>query len=67
VNLWEFVHSPSRVRERWRWRKNDDACDTVLESPQFTLFLDCLADSRKHGFGLLVDAFRTCRRTPPAD
>jgi hypothetical protein len=58
VNLWEFVHSHSIVREQWRWRKKDEARGTILESPPFSLFVDCLSDARKHGFDAVENEFR---------
>ena len=58
MNLWEFVHSHSIVREHWRWRTKDEARGAIRESPQFSLFVDCLSDARKHGFDVVADNFR---------
>ena len=52
MHVWEFVKSPSAVREHWRWRLKDGSSSITHESPSFTLFLNCLAHARAHGFDI---------------
>jgi hypothetical protein len=58
LHRWEFVRAPSDVREHWRWRKTDHGKKALLESLPFTLFLNCLADAREHGFDIAAHEFR---------
>jgi hypothetical protein len=57
LHVWEFVNSPSGTREHWRWRRKDPRQALLLESTAFTLFLNCLADARVHGFDLAAHEF----------
>src|SRR4051812_46842101 len=65
LHLWEFIHSPSSVREHWRWRRKDSLRNILLESAGFTLFLSCLADAREHGFDMAAHEFRVVSHTLP--
>ena len=57
MHVWEFVNSPSAVREHWRWRMRDRSYTVARESMAFTLFLNCLADARAHGFDITAHEF----------
>ena len=58
MHLWEFVHSPSSVREHWRWRQKGHAHVVLHESLSFSLFLNCLADARENGFDVAAHDFQ---------
>jgi hypothetical protein len=45
------------VRENWRWRVRDRTYIVSQESSSFTLFLNCLADARAHGFDIAAHEF----------
>jgi hypothetical protein len=58
LHRWEFVHALSGGREHWRWRwRRKDARSIIGESSAFPLFLECMADARRHGFDLTWDEF----------
>jgi hypothetical protein len=45
------------MRQHWRWRMRDRTCTVSQESTAFTLFLNCLADARAHGFDITAHEF----------
>lgn len=61
MDVWEFVHAPSGVREAWRWRNKDKADNVIRESSGFALFVNCLADARDHGFDFAVSTFQVVK------
>ena len=58
MDVWEFVHAASGVRDDWRWRNKDARHNVIRESSGFALFVTCLAEARDHGFDFAVSTFQ---------